>query len=535
MVTKKKQVVIVGAGMAGLTTAAYLVRGNYQVTLIEKTERTGGMVGTFEKNRFFFDTGPRALINSGIIKPILADLDIHPEYLKNKISIGIEDQLLTVNSIDDLQTYQQILLDLYPGYGQDITQIIASIRKLSDYTKVLYEFDNPNVTQELMKDKDYVFKKLLPWLVRFLQANQKLNRHRMPMEEFMGRLTNNLSITDVITQHFFKKTPTYFALGYFYVYLDYFYPKGGTGTLSNLLTEKVRSAGADIKLNKRIIEVIPGESRVIDSDGVSYSYDHLVWAADLKTFYRSLNSSGLAPKVEHKISPVKKRLLSSKGAESVFMICLGVNRPPSYFQARGGEHFFFTPSRMGLQEINRGEKADLIRNFNRKTKAEVLTWLERYIQRNTYEISVPVLRDQSMAPQGQTGLMVSCLFDYEFFEKVEEAGWYEEFKDRVESLICDQLSATIFKDLNQDTLFRFSSSPLTINKLSGSSEGAITGWTFEQDPPVIHSLGDIPKSVETPIPNIYQVGQWVYSPAGVPIAMLTGWYAAQRLLKLAKR
>jgi hypothetical protein len=51
---------------------------------------------------------------------------------------------------------------------------------------------------------------------------------------------------------------------------------------------------------------------------------------------------------------------------------------------------------------------------------------------------------------------------------------------------------------------------------------------------VINELKDIPKSVFTAIPNIYQAGQWAYSPAGVPIAMLTGWYAAQDIIKRSK-
>jgi hypothetical protein len=53
--------------------------------------------------------------------------------------------------------------------------------------------------------------------------------------------------------------------------------------------------------------------------------------------------------------------------------------------------------------------------------------------------------------------------------------------------------------------------------------------------PVVNKLQDIPKSVLTVIPNIYQAGQWSYSPAGVPIAMLTGWYATQKIIKQAKK
>src|SRR5574338_1691688 len=102
-----KKVVIVGAGMAGLTAAAYLSRANFDVCLLDKNERTGGLLSTFESDGFSFDSGPRAFVNSGIVKPILKDLGIHWDFLENKMSIGIEDQLFQINSMDDLQKYQQ--------------------------------------------------------------------------------------------------------------------------------------------------------------------------------------------------------------------------------------------------------------------------------------------------------------------------------------------------------------------------------------------------------------------------------------------
>ena len=51
------------------------------------------------------------------------------------------------------------------------------------------------------------------------------------MEEYLADKTNNQSLIDILTQFFFKETTTSFALGYFHVWLDYFYPKGGTGLL----------------------------------------------------------------------------------------------------------------------------------------------------------------------------------------------------------------------------------------------------------------------------------------------------------------
>ena len=65
MTMKKPKIVIVGAGMAGLTAAAYLLRDGCDVLLLDKNDRCGGLLSTFNANGFCFDSGPRAFVNSG--------------------------------------------------------------------------------------------------------------------------------------------------------------------------------------------------------------------------------------------------------------------------------------------------------------------------------------------------------------------------------------------------------------------------------------------------------------------------------------
>lgn len=535
MTPEKPKVVIVGAGMAGLTAAAYLLRENYNVLLLDKNDRCGGLLQTFQSGDFSFDSGPRAFVNSGIMKPMLKDLDIDWEILENKISIGVEDQIVRFNSIDSLQEYQKMLVSLYPESVEDIEKIIPIISKLSYYTKVLYEFDNPNFTSNLLSDKKFVIKKLIPWTFKFLNALRQFNKFKMPMEVYMDGLTKNQSLTDIILQHFFRKTPTYFALGYFHVYLDYFYPKGGTAAVVDLLKNRVLEKGGEIRLNKQIVAVNPSTKTVTDSAGESYAYDQLIWAADLKSLYRYLNPAGLDPKLTAEVKSETDRMLAAKGAESVSILFLVVDRPTSYFQSRGGEHMFYTPSRKGLGQTTRLERETLVKDFDKKTKAEVFDWVDQYCELNTFEVSIPALRDAAMAPEGQTGVMISCLLDFDVVEKIEKAGWYAEFKERLENNIVRIFSESVYPGIADDLLFKFSSTPLTIKQVSGSSEGAITGWSFESNVPVVNKLADLPKSVLTPIPGIFQAGQWAYSPAGVPIAMMTGWYASQKIIKDAKR
>ncbi|HPG86886.1 MAG TPA: hypothetical protein PLQ29_09325 [Spirochaetales bacterium] len=40
-----------------------------------------------------------------------------------------------------------------------------------------------------------------------------------------------------------------------------------------------------------------------------------------------------------------------------------------------------------------------------------------------------------------------------------------------------------------------------------------------------------PRSIRTPIPGVYQAGQWTFSPSGLPISILTGKLAADAVVK----
>ena len=55
------RVVVIGAGMGGLATAARLRVRRHDVTLIEQNDTYGGKLGTYRRDGFVFDTGPSLL------------------------------------------------------------------------------------------------------------------------------------------------------------------------------------------------------------------------------------------------------------------------------------------------------------------------------------------------------------------------------------------------------------------------------------------------------------------------------------------
>ncbi len=54
----RPRTVVIGAGIAGLATAALLAREGHDVTVLERGARVGGRAGTLSRNGFRFDTGP---------------------------------------------------------------------------------------------------------------------------------------------------------------------------------------------------------------------------------------------------------------------------------------------------------------------------------------------------------------------------------------------------------------------------------------------------------------------------------------------
>lgn len=530
MIENSYDTIIVGGGVAGLTATVYAVRAGQKVLLIEKNRELGGLVNTFSRNGFQFDAGVRALLDAGIILPMLKDLDIELEIVKSPVSIGIESEILHIENIESLSHYRDMLKKFYPESAEEIDDLLKTIRKIMKHMDVLYGIENP-LFKDMKRDTAFIFKKLLPWFPRFLFTVRKINQMQIPVDDYLETRIKDPALRDIIAQHFFRNTPTFFALSYFSLYLDYFYPKGGVGKLAEALRDKIFDLKGEIKTGTMITSVNPVDKSVTDDTNVIYKYKNLIWAADLKTLYRIAASEKIPVEIKDRYEKVKSKILGSKGGESVFTLFLQIDVPLESFSKIANGHFFYTPSRKGLGETHREELNNILNNFSNISKQELLDWLDKFTLLNTYEISIPGLKDKELVPAGKTGVIISLLTWYELFQKVQEAGWLEEFVNELENRMLEVISGSVFPMLKDNVIARFSFSPLSIENRIASSEGAIVGWEFQKDMPVINKIQIADRSVITPFPSIYQAGQWTYSPAGVPMSILTGKLAADRAIK----
>ncbi|MEJ5274029.1 MAG: NAD(P)/FAD-dependent oxidoreductase, partial [Spirochaetota bacterium] len=273
------------------------------------------------------------------------------------------------------------------------------------------------------------------------------------------------------------------------------------------------------------------KNMIEDSNHNQYYYDKLIWAADLKRLYENLEIDELKDRIKIKVEKEKNLILSSKGAESVFSLFLAVDEPGSTFSKITSGHLFYTPSKDGLGQTHRKILKEILENWKNLDKEEnkkiVFNWLNDFISLNTFEVSIPNLRNPKLAPDGKTGVIISFLSDFELFERIKKEGWYEEIKEKIEDKVIEVFSNSIFPFLKDKLIFKFSASPMTIFEMVDSSEGSIVGWSFENKIPTVDKMIKMNDSVKTSIPNIFKAGKWAYSPAGGPTGIMTGRLAAK--------
>ena len=172
MENKQVDVVIVGAGMAGLTAAAYLSKANYSVVVIEKDASSGGLIGSFNVDGHLLDKGARGIIDSGIIFPMLKQLNLEIEFLDNPIKIVLGKESVDLVSKESLLDYQKMLNKLFPEEVNNIQKIMDDIFKVMGYMDVLYGIENPLFLPKPYS-MEYLSKTLLPWMVRFVPNMSK--------------------------------------------------------------------------------------------------------------------------------------------------------------------------------------------------------------------------------------------------------------------------------------------------------------------------------------------------------------------------
>jgi protoporphyrinogen/coproporphyrinogen III oxidase len=77
-----KKIVMLGAGISGLTTAYWLYKDGYDVTVLDKNSEPGGVMESVPTEHFLFDRGPNSgLETSPLIKKLVEETGLQDEFI----------------------------------------------------------------------------------------------------------------------------------------------------------------------------------------------------------------------------------------------------------------------------------------------------------------------------------------------------------------------------------------------------------------------------------------------------------------------
>ena len=286
---KSDEVVIVGAGLAGLSTALRLAGAGRKVTILERESYPGGRNGLLEKSGYAFDTGPTVLTMPSLIEDALACVG-------ERLSDWME--LIPLNPLYRAFYADGSTLDVHADTERmenEIAQVIGGdealgYRKYVDFVTKLYKYE---MNDFIDRNIDTPFDLLTPNLARLI-AIGGFRRLAPKVAQFLK---------DPRTQRVYSFQAMYAgvspqqALAIYAViaYMDsvngVYFPKGGMHALPRALAGAAQKHGVTIKYNTTVerLEKVNGRvSAAITTNGERFACDVIVLNPDLPVAYREL-------------------------------------------------------------------------------------------------------------------------------------------------------------------------------------------------------------------------------------------------------
>jgi phytoene desaturase len=282
-------VVIVGAGLGGLSAALRLAGAGRKVTVIEREGVPGGRNGLFNKEGFAFDTGPTVLTMPDLIQDCFSCVG---EDMKDWL------ELLPLKPLYRAFYHDGSSLDVHAETGrmqEEIRNVIgadeaAGYGRYVDFVTKLYKYEMKDFID---RNIDSPLNLLTPNLAR-LVALGGFKRLAPKVSEFLK---------DPRTQKVYSFQAMYAgvspqqALAIYAViaYMDsvngVFFPKGGMHAVPRALAGAAAKHGVEFKYNTTVssVEHSGGRARaVITEDGQRIECDAVILNPDLPVAYREL-------------------------------------------------------------------------------------------------------------------------------------------------------------------------------------------------------------------------------------------------------
>jgi phytoene dehydrogenase-like protein len=495
---RKYDVIIIGAGVAGLVCGNYLVRKGKKVLILEHGRTVGGNISGIRRKGYFFDAGSQSTENVGILFPILEELG-----LLNPDDWDRADwRMITPDCDVVLRDFAQIRTDFkrcFPESASDIDGWFDFIEPGCNLMKDLMSAPFPLLqrgteryrTMGRMAKVGLPLVKMMPETLRKSGGEKAREIFRDPRLAFLfGEFGSENMLLFM-----------YFAFWYSFLY-DYTYPRGGLVALADMLADSFQEKGGEIRLSSTVDKVLTSgdmATGVEVAGGEQFYAAKIVNTGNTKRLFTEMCDPALIPK------KFLARNKDGKVSISVATAFLGLDMYDSELAEKHKVHHT-------LYWRTYGENTDIYDpELHRKSWA-LTSWVS--------------MHDKSLAPEGKNSMIVQIPLPYDWMN-----GWgtgsadpmvrndaYRALKDRVLEDIIEDMEY-IVPGIRDKVEYKDLATPRTLSRYTLNPEGSIMGWSYDMyKTPLFGRFAQF----TTPVKNLYLAGHYSIWPGGIVFSALTG-------------
>jgi phytoene desaturase len=487
---KKNTVIVIGAGIGGITAAIHLAKCGLQVTVIEKNDHPGGRCDRISQEGHHFDTGPTLLVMPRLYEAEFAALGASMHELLDLQRVDptyhlVFDDGSRLALTSDIKSLQEQLEAFEPGSFQGL------LRYLEEGCRHYQLGIEKLVYPDFRKPADFFKLSNLP----LLHQVKPLVKHYANMSNYFDdpRLKSAFTFQDVyMGLSPFDAPATFSMMPYTELAHGVWYPKGGMYRVVEALMFLARQAGVEFVFNTAVerIDIQGKRACGVVIDGKKVAADAVLANADLPYVYQNLLQQ----------DGQSKKLARKHFSCSVISFFWGMDRPYETL----GPHTLFLAD-------------DYRENFT-----SIIQDLSLPVNPSLY-LHAPARLDPSMAPVGQDTLI--AIVPVGHMSDNGDQDWAG-LRDQARQEVFRRLRSVGLADLEAHIKFEINFTPPSWLKRYNLMKGSTHGLCHN-----ITQLGYFRPDFQHPrYHNLFFTGASTRPGTGMPSAMVSGRQSARRIL-----